>query len=71
MQDHSSIELRLKHLNDNRTRLSLTQKSMKMLCVMKMTLVAVKYQREIDKLWESANRYRQELDELNRYLVNK
>lgn len=72
MQDHSSIELRLKHLNDNIEQdLALRKKYEDALRYEDDPRRTVKYQREIDKLWESANRYRQELDELRKQIPSE
>lgn len=72
MQSNSFIELRLKHLDDNIEQdLALLKKYEDTLRYEDEPRRKAKYQREIEQLRESANRYQQELDELQKQIISE
>lgn len=72
MQSNSFIELRLKDLDDNIEQdLALLKKYEDTLRYEDEPRRKAKYQREIEQLRESANRYQQELDELQKQIASE
>lgn len=72
MQSNSFIELRLKDLDDNIEQdLALLKKYEDTLRYEDEPRRKAKYQREIEQLRESANRYQQELNELQRQIISE
>lgn len=72
MLDNSSIKLRLKHLEDNIEQdLALRKQYEDALRYENEPRLKAKYKREIEQLRESANRYQQELDELQRQITSE
>lgn len=71
MQSNSFIDLRLKDLDDNiKQDLALLKKYEDTSRFEDEPRRKAKYQREIEQLRESANRYEQELDELKRQIIS-
>ncbi len=72
MQSNSFIELRLKDLDDNiKQDFALLKKYEDTSRFEDEPRRKAKYQREIEQLLESANRYQQELDELQKQIASK
>lgn len=72
MQSNSFIELRLKDLDDNIEQdLALLKKYEDTLRYEDEPRRKAKYQRDIEQLRESANRYQQELNELQRQIISE
>lgn len=72
MRTNSSINLRLKHLEDNIEQdLGLRKQYEDALRYENEPRLKAKYQREIEQLRESANCYQQELDELQRQITSE
>jgi septal ring factor EnvC (AmiA/AmiB activator) len=72
MLENSYIKLRLKHLEDNIEQdLNLRKQYEDTLRFEDEPRRKAKYQREIEQLRESANRYQQELDELQKQIASE